>query len=331
MIFNMMIILLAVWAALIAEQTLYLILEIILAPFYCCKLGSVELLGFVFTRGSDDKWHYEQHRQSFMILGQPVLDIKKLDGVPYDSIEKKGNQMMVLCGIINLILSSAVGIACIKLWSAEGIMSSFPRTFGGSMIFYALFKTGITFYSLYKSTKDSLSRYRTIAINKIRSGIPVELLDLKPLSQLPYKDPIPAEKMLYLPLYFTYLDASRQFDKLPAAVDDINLMLINANDNRYLIPSRYDLLYYYSCHDINPEKAKAIYNQIKPVIEKDKDANAYRILGYYALNILKDKEKAGSYVSLARGTVESFSMGSERDLEKELIDRLQAAVAGASI
>ena len=87
------------------------------------------------------------------------------------------------------------------------------------------------------------------------------------------------------------------------------------------------LIFWYSRYDIDPSAAKAFYDRVGHVLENDKDANAKRVLGYYAFGIERDIYKAQRYVNEGLAVIESFSLpGEEREMERKLLRELQGFI-----
>ena len=84
-------------------------------------------------------------------------------------------------------------------------------------------------------------------------------------------------------------------------------------------PNYYWLVFYYSRYELNPSAATYFLNMIRDSIEHDKDANAKRVLAYYAFGIEQDFPKARRLVNEGFACVDSFSVGAERELERKLL------------
>ena len=85
----------------------------------------------------------------------------------------------------------------------------------------------------------------------------------------------------------------------------------------------YDLIYLYSRIEPNRELAVHFMNRMRSVLADDPDANAKRVLAYYAYFVEGDREKARFFTDQAKSLVDVFSIpGMERELERRLVSEL---------
>ena len=85
----------------------------------------------------------------------------------------------------------------------------------------------------------------------------------------------------------------------------------------------YWLVFYYSEIKTDKEKAEDFFKKIEPIIINDEDSNAKRVLAYYYYRINNDAEKAKSFIEEGLSTIDNFSFGSDRALEKDLLLKLK--------
>ena len=162
----------------------------------------------------------------------------------------------------------------------------------------------------------------------MRQGIPFEQMDLKPVSQLPYKNPSKLEKMMYYQLYIPYLIDRNDIEGLK---DPIREMTDFYGKRDYIVQetlSYYWLIFYYSRYEINPANADAFFTRVSGTLLSDSDSNAKRVLAYYHFGVKRDVEKAEQYIKEGLAVIDKFSLpGAEREQERKLLLDLEAIIA----
>ena len=324
------------WLVLVLALNSYIIstfltglLTFILAPAFGFKAKEYRIFGNTFERKNDGKWEYRGNKHNIGFTVDCILDVDKIDGVNNDSLEKKEIGFLMTTGLIALLISGILAVA--GVFGGLNIRSDFLASLvywsAIALLVFVIVRFVVRIYVLVKvNSKNSLGGYVQAALGKIRMGIPMDQLDLKPVTDLSFKKVIRAEKIMYFPIYFAYLDASRQYDRMAAAVGDIENELRPTTNSRVDIAAAGTLVYYYSYHYIEPSKAKEYYHRTGDSLEKDTDANAMRIKGFYNLNCFGDVENATRCLYGAKNAIDSFSMGSERDYERTCIAKLEDAI-----
>ncbi len=308
----------------IISSIFFFIPMVCLAPMFYSKIRILDVFGFKLERNYDEKWRFIKYTPKLTVTCLPLWDIKKLEGLPPEQYRDKQNSYIIVSNLIGVVLCIAAGIICYIP------NNKILRYLGIYLCIYAVARFGIMIWTVSRAKKDSLLRYTELAKDKIRSGIPIELLDLKSCSELPYPNATKAEKALYFPMYFAFLEATRQYELMEEAVNEIEPYVINSGVSSTMMIDYYDMLYYYSRHNINRDKAQMYYNKLRSYIEKDTDANGQRVLGFYALNIMLNKDLAQQYADKALAALDKFSIGSERDLERTMINELFEAIRNES-
>lgn len=166
-----------------------------------------------------------------------------------------------------------------------------------------------------------------------------ELMSDKPFGEIDVIDPRNISQPLhkgYLPLYQHLFFNNRLWhdddEGMKYIVESMEKELqINygITEKAYLqqnTDAYYDIMFYYCCIAHDPWRAGKIYEIIAPDLLNDKDSNGYRVLAYYTYYILKDSEKAMEYLNEGLKLLDSFTVISQRELEKKLIEELQSEI-----
>ena len=291
----------------------------LLAPHFGMKLSRISLFGMQFTL-QDGVWTRSKCRFSHVIQHLLTVDIQK--PVPPD-IEKKERILEAVRVLILFAVSIPLLILCWQpiLRCVHGT-GSLPDWFlaglSVSMVWHSIVTMGIRLY-VYGVMMKQLSGYNQSLINRLRAGERFADMGLRPVEELPYRNPKEMEKMMY---YLFYLNAMLETGNIAAMHKPIQEMT-NYFRNQDFIMSQtgnyYWLVFYYSRYELNPSAATYFLNIIRDSIEHDKDANAKRVLAYYAFGIEQDFPKARHFVNEGLACVDSFSIGAERDLERKLL------------
>lgn len=172
-------------------------------------------------------------------------------------------------------------------------------------------------------SRKSLRGYCIYIQKRMRSGMPLDDTIMLPLKQLPYKHYDSAAKLRYYRFYFMYLLWVGRYNDLREPAYEMTLSLKYKTYMMSDTGNYYDLIYFYSRIEPNRELAVHFMNRMRSVLADDPDANAKRVLAYYAYFVEGDREKARFFTDQAKSLVDVFSIpGMERELERRLVSEL---------
>ena len=305
-------------------------IQMIFARSFGLKIQDYEILGFKYDRSVEGKFRYIGHRPKIGAVCSPVLDLKKAEGADIKKIRKNETVYQILCHGLDLAISIGIFTGCTIAAKAIGsvMLASVVFQLGLGIVFFALVKVGLLCYAFSKVySKTSLSGYQQSVVNMIRSGVPFDKMDLKSPFDPSFKNVKYFEKISYFPLYFAYLDATGKFDRMAAVVGDVENVIKPGSSSRADLFAYVTLVYFYSYHYIDVEKAKDYYHRAGDSIIKDDGANGLRIKGFYELNCFGNAAKAKELADQASSVIDSFSIGSEREYERKCIANLYEAIS----
>ena len=326
---NLLLILFIAVAAFILASLLHTVMYFVFAPVFWFKVVEFRAFGKTYEKQRNGKWEYRGNKHNIGFTAACILDMDKCNGVDSDKLVSKEILFMLTCALIEILISGIVLVAGVFGGFNIGsqIIASIVFWFAVSLFVFVMVRAIISFYVVIKvNSKNTLGGYAQSATGKIRAGVPIEKLDLKPVSELSFKKVIKAEQISYFPLYFAYLDASGKFDQMAPAVEEVEKLLNRQSNSRTELTAAITLVYYYSFHCISPSKAKDYYNWVGDTLDKDTDSNGMRIKGFYNLNCFGDAQKARECLNNALARIDTFSIGSEREYERVLLARLSDAI-----
>lgn len=284
------------------------------------KCDSVSLFGLLLTK-HDGKWEYVKGKPSVLCNANIQLDLEnRLTAEEYDRKEKifsilqRTLLILVSAGLIFLFR----GIMIKGLTLKGNLLEIFAAYTAFGLCFHSLASVGIHIYT-YKVAMKRLGGYYQEKIKRIRNGEKFTSLDMKPIDQLEFKNPSKAERGMYNTLYATYLLACGRIEEMSVVAHDLTNQFI---DSEYILletGAYYFLIYYYSRFELIPHLAKHFLDKCIATISADKDSNGKRVLAYYAFGVEQDFPKARKYLNEAFSSIERFSVGDERDLERKLL------------
>ena len=322
---QMMIVLIAFFLVSVWVKSLIKILgALYIAPKfgYCCK--QISVLWWTFLK-KDEKWSCHLGKCALVFQHMLCIDIKK--PVPKD-INKKGRMYTVLSHGITLLISLVVLILCKKSvisfisFDCSNGLELFCAAFSVGMVFHSLADIVISLYTNMVIMKR-LGGYVDSLINRLRNGESYESMNLKPVAELPYKNPTMLEKNLYYMLYLSYLIVVGKIEDMKAPINEMTAFFLQREYILQETLSYYCLIFYYSRYEINAQYADIFLRKVYSTIEKDSDANAKRVLAYYYYGVKHDIEKARQYVKEGIAVVNNFGLpGAERELEQRLLFEL---------
>ena len=317
--------------AFIISSLITTVLGLVLAPLFGSQAKQIRIFGLTLEKESGGKWAKRDNGAYPGFFADFAFDLEKLKGVSQEKLVARESAFVLVTGLLSLLVSGVCAVFGVfgGLCIESDFMASNAYWLGIALFIFAIVRFGVRLYVLIKvNSKNSLGGYAQAAFGKIRMGIPMAKLDLKPMTDPSFKKVTRAEKLLYFPVYFSYLDASGQYDLMAAAVGDIENEMRPRATSRPEIMVAGTLVYYYSYHYIDVRKAKDYYHRTSDFIEKDRDSNSLRIQGFYNLNCFGDVERAIVFLNDAKAHIDSFSSptGSERDYERTCIAKLEDAI-----
>ena len=313
----------------ILASLLNTLMYFIFAPVFGFKVAEFRAFGLTYEKQRNGKWEYRGNKHDIGFTASYIIDTDKCKSVDNDKLVFKEAAFMLTAALVQILIA----VICLFAgvfggFNIESVfLASLAFWFGTSIFVFVMVRAVITFYVVIKvNSKNTLSGYTQAAAGKIRAGVPIEKLDLKPVSEMNFKKVIDSERLIYFPFYFAYLDASGKFDLMAPAVEEIERVLKPYSNSRPELGVMIILVYYYSYHCVSPSKAKDYYNRAGDTLAKDKDSNGMRVKGFYELNCFGNAGKATECLNNALARIDTFSIGSEREYERVLLARLSDAI-----
>ena len=320
--------LIAVWL----KELLSMAAELVLAPHFGQRVKMLSFFGLRFECGDDGRWEKKPFRYSQLIQTLVVPDLRH--GVP-ENLERREKRFLLLRCSVLLLISTLLLIL-----TRGSILALFERRAGYPDVFLAGLSLGLAFHSLYTLgiyiyvyavMMKRLGGYTQHLLRRIRQGEPISQMELVPVDALPYKKAGKTERMLYYNIYLLWLLLRGDTAGMKAPIREMT----DYYRSREYIPQDtlgyYWLIFYYARYDLNPSAAAFFYDKVRQVITADPDANAKRVLAYYAFGIERNPGKAQQLVTEGLACVDSFSQpGEEREAERRLLLELQGFLDRAS-
>ena len=305
------------------------VLDLLLAPRYGFVCRQISAFGFLLLN-EEGKWTCRKDKFSPIIQSLITIDTSKPIAEDMDKKEKifvwvtYAIRLFVACVIVFLCLDA---IKALFRWEGATVAEVFFGSFALGMLVHNITFLVILIYT-YEVLGKRLNVYTNSMLKKMRQGIPFEQMNLKPVSQLPYKNPSKLEKMMYYQLYIPYLIDRNDIEGLK---DPIREMTDFYGKRDYIVQetlSYYWLIFYYSRYEINPANADAFFTRVSGTLLSDSDSNAKRVLAYYYFGVKRDVEKAEQYIKEGLAVIEKFSLpGAEREQERKLLLDLEAIIS----
>ena len=306
-----------------------LLLQMLFAPVFKLKVKQIRLLGFRYEKQDNGKWESRGYKPAIGFTAEIIYDIKKCKDWSPKQFRAKERNMVLVIGFTDLLIGAGVLTGCL-FWSRSienEFFSSLVRVFGTSWFIFAAGMLLIPVFVLIKlKNKNSLGSYYQEAIDMVRANMPFEQMNLKSVKELNLKKVTKAEKIMYFPIYFAYLDCCDMFDKMPEAVNEIESALGPQPSTRAELFCVITLAYYYSYHCVNPALATQYVQKAGDFLAKDTDSNGMRIKAFYELNCCRNLQKATEYAQKANEVIDKFSIGTEREYERKCLARLDEAI-----
>lgn len=292
------------------------------------KFREFVIFGYKFYKNPEGKWERNGRSHNGLTMGDPLFDMENATEEEVRDLEKRSYIYMFITRGLCLAIGIAVFIGSIILRNliTLDVLRAFILTIGITFLIRGIIGIIITIYSISRANSNTLSGYTTRALNQYRAGVPLQSMDLKPEKELNFRNSKDFERSMYFLIYFSYCDLCEKFDELEEAVKNYEKLKTPDNASSVDIAIYINLVYYYSYHNIDPEKAHMYYERAGKHLDQDKDANGMRIKGFYQLNIKNDLEKAKECLANAQASIDTFSVPVERENERILIARLSGAI-----
>lgn len=312
--------------AVIARTIVSLCYDFIFGRFFSFYCNQVSFFGRTFyRRKKSEKWKYRRDKDSLIIQHNMSIDLESRIPDNMDrrdfllSFTKQLFNMAVCAGLIFLGIKLGM-IDRIKNYSGNYLMA-FLDWF---IIGYVLQSIGslVIFLRVYFVMMKRLAGFTSRALNKLRQGYPFESMDLKPLRELPYPAASPVEKAMYSQIYLCYLASNGKEDEMPEYIQYLEQQVYNKDFIIQNTGMYYWLVFYYSRYWLDPQKATYYFDKVSTILMSDPDANGKRIRAYYAFGIEQDFPKARKLLTEAQQVVADFSIGAERELERQFLREL---------
>ncbi len=300
-----------------------ILVAVAIAPLFGFRLSSINVFGTLFARHCDNKWVKSRGKFSLYLTHRCM---------PKDltvSVPRKTEIIFMILRSLVFVLTACVITALFFQNIAKAVLSVFfstylPDTFFLGLSFGAVMSAMIFIVFFIRSCgKSGLSEHIRSIIELIRAGVPFAEFNMKPLGELPYKTDKNSERDIYNCFYLMYLISAGQYGELWMPAHELTDHILQDRSNTgNSITVLYILIFYYSRYELNPELAKKFLDRAGTTIAADTDANAKRVLAYYAYCVEGDRQKARFFTDQALACVDIFSVGSERELERRLIQEL---------
>ena len=313
--------------AIIALQIIECILDIIIAPRFGLKILTASVFGFLFIR-DNGQWKISFHRLSPVCKCQIGYGLNT--PIPENSFEREKQATYLIRALVVLISllmvfffwngNDSLGLSYGE-WELLWNLLMVRNWFVAGMLVFSVVNMGLCIY-IFQISAKRMCGYVDRAIQKLRQGYSFEELNLKPMEELAFKKVTDAEKLCYYYVYVYYLLAASQMEELDKVSEEITRLLETSIYEIHYTGLYYWLVYYYSKYYVDSHRADQFLKMAWPVLSKDSDANAKRVLAQYYYGIRGDVNKAREYLMEGLACVEKFSVGTEREMERRLLEEL---------
>ncbi len=315
---------LAIWL----KELLQVGVTLLLAPRFGMKVRQIVAFRHVWNR-QDGGWSHSVGAHFHWVMQHYTsFDLDHMADDP----EKRERQLSLIRALIGILAGVLLVVIClppvVRIMHGEGSLpDAFLFGLAVGMLVHNLSSLCIHFYVFHVMTKN-LMGYTQQVLKRLRAGVPFSEIGALPLEQLPYPNASDMEKMLYYSIYLTVLLDAGNIDAMRKPIHEMTTYYRNQD---YLITNTlqyYWLVFYYSRYELNPSAATYFLNQVRSTIESDHDANAKRVLAYYAFGVEQDFPKARRFLNEAYAVLDKYSTGAERELERRLLNELDAFLKG---
>ena len=295
----------------------------LIAPFFGCQCGSFSIYGKNFYR-SGGKWRTSKFK--FRPINQNVL-IKNLDDPEFER-KYKGIKFYAFIPFL-LKLAVTVFLFVISGRARERLFyvrADFFESFLASYAYIMIFITVITLIIVCTAVfgTSGLRRYTSEQLDLLRAGAPFSQLSLPPLSRLGLDSRLDSERILYNTVRGLYLIDKGDREELSSLIHELTNQLYPLSYVLVNTLGYYLLIFYYSRYELDANLAAHFFDKASSALASDMDANARRVLAYYAYGIQRDNAKARFFLEQAKAALPKHGggHGAEYELEKRLIDEL---------
>ncbi len=313
----------ATWIAYILFMVTQVLASLVLTPLFGLVCDRVSFFGLSFVK-ENGKWRKTKSRFSFVVQYNRVVDTTR-------PIPGNADIRSLLIDLMLFLVQAAITVMIFFVSRCIPVSGFIPGTVNWNLVAVDVFIVNILFSVcsllafLYVQifSRKSLMGYCMYLQKRMRSGLPLDDTIMLPLEQLPYKHNDPAAKLRYYRWYFMYLLWVGRYNDLREPAYEMTLSL---KYKTYMIVDTgnyYDLIYFYSRIEPDRELAVHFMNKMRSVLADDPDANAKRVIAYYAYFVEGDRQKARVFIDQAKAVVDVFSIpGMERELERRLVSEL---------
>ncbi len=308
----------SIWLKSIIE----IVTGLLLAPKFGLRVSRIDVLHLQFVR-QDGRWVRSTKKFSYLIQHLITVDVSKPVPEDIDTKEKQFNaiRLGILFVISGLICAACSGPLRVLVSGEPSVLESFLGVFGVAMVIHSISALSIALYT-YGVMMKRMGGYVNSLTKRLRAGDSFTSMHLLPVEELPYKKITDIEKMFY---YGYYLNAMLEQNEIGALQKPTREMTLYFRNRDYIVQETWNyywLVFYYSRFELNAAAAQHFLERIRTTIEKDNDANAKRVLAYFAFGIEQDFPKARALLNEAYAVIDKFSVGAERVLERRLLDEL---------
>lgn len=313
----------AIWIAYVLFMATQILAALIITPLFGLVCDRISFFGLTFIK-ENGKWRKTKSRFSLICQSSRVVDTTR-------PIPENADVRSILIDLILVLVQIALTVIIFFVSRSIPVSVYIPGTVRWNRVAEDVFIVNIlysagallAFLYVHIISRKSLLGYCIYLQKRMRRGQPLDDTMMLPLSQLPYKHYDSAAKLRYYRWYFMYLLWVGRYNDLREPAYDMTSSL---NYKSYIMSDTgnyYDLIYFYSRIEPNRELAVHFMNRMRSVFADDPDANAKRVLAYYAYFVEGDREKARFFTDQAKSLVDVFSIpGMERELERRLVSEL---------
>lgn len=319
----------AIWLSYIMYWVLQLAAAVIITPMFGLVCGRISFFGLTL-RKENGKWKKIKSKFSFVCQYDRSVDNKR--PIPAD-IDIRSALVDLMLWLVQVGVTVLVYFVLISL-PVSGFIPGTVRwrhvaedVFIVNLLYCIIFACSLLYVHIL--SRKSLRGYCMWLQKRLRNGQPWDDTMMLPLSRLPYKHYDSEAKRTYYTLYAIYLLWVGRYNDMREPIYDMAHSLRFAPYKINHTGSYYQLIFYYSRIEQDRSLAMHFMDKMRAVLAEDPDANAKRIIAYYAYCIEGDRAKARFFIDQAKSVVDVFSIpGIERELERRLINELDEVLRG---
>ena len=305
------------------KDLLFLLFGLVFAQNFGLRVNAVSVFGLTFTWNTDGTWT-KGARKFSPLIQHSLIGRRNADG------QYEKDHELLYSVVRTLVLAACTGVVLyvcnyplrVCIWGVPGYSELFIGWLCIGLCWMVLQTAGIMIY-VYGISMRRLGGYVRQITRRMRQGESLSAMGLQPLDTLPYKNPGKPERLLYLGIYLTMLLLEERTNELKAPTEQLAACM---TQEQFLLPETlayYWMVFYYSRYELNPALAQSYLSRCASAIYQDKDANARRVLAYYAFGTERDPVRTRKYLDEAWEALDRFSSGEERELERRLLQELE--------